>query len=42
MHAQIVTFTLNDLDETGYRALGSELAPAYAHLSGLLTKVCGH
>jgi Putative mono-oxygenase ydhR len=39
MHAQIVTFTLNDLDEDGYRALGTELAPAYADLPGLLTKV---
>lgn len=39
MHAQIVTFTLNDLDEAGYRALGAELAPAYATLPGLLTKV---
>ncbi len=38
MHAQIVTFTLNDLDEAGYRALCAELAPAYAQLPGLLAK----
>jgi Putative mono-oxygenase ydhR len=39
MHAQIVTFTLTDLDEAGYRALGAELAPAYAQLPGLLAKI---
>jgi Putative mono-oxygenase ydhR len=39
MHAQIVTFALNDLDEAGYRVLGAELAPAYGALPGLLTKV---
>jgi len=39
MHVQIVNFHLKDLDEDEYRALGAQLAPAYAELPGLLAKV---
>ena len=39
MHAQIVNFHLADLGEEDYRALGAQLAPAYAALPGLLAKV---
>ena len=39
MHVQIVNFHLNDLSEDDYRALGAQLAPAYAELPGLLAKV---
>jgi hypothetical protein len=39
MHAQIVNFHLADLSEDDYRALGAQLAPAYAELPGLLAKV---
>jgi quinol monooxygenase YgiN len=39
VHVQIVNFSLKDLSEDGYRALGAELAPAYGSLPGLLAKV---
>ena len=39
MHVQVITFQLNDLDEVGYRALCDELAPAFAALPGLISKV---
>ena len=39
MHVQIVNFTLNGLDEEGYRAACADMAPAFATLPGLLAKV---
>jgi hypothetical protein len=39
MHVQIVDFHVKDLGEDEYRALGAQLAPAYAELPGLLAKV---
>lgn len=39
MHAQIITFTLTDLDEDGYHTAGAEMAPGFAKLPGLLAKI---
>ena len=39
MHVQIINFQLNDIDEAAYRMLCDELAPAFAALPGLLSKV---
>jgi hypothetical protein len=39
MHIKIVTFRLREMDEAGYRAVCSELAPAFAEVPGLLTKI---
>jgi hypothetical protein len=39
MHVQIITFRLVDMDEAGYRAACAEMAPAFAALPGLLTKI---
>ena len=39
MHVQIVSFHLKDLSEEDYRALGAQLAPAYAELPGLRAKI---
>ncbi len=39
MHAQIITFKLDDMTEEGYLELCDGLAPAYAELPGLLAKV---
>ena len=39
MHVQVITFELNDVDEAEYRALCDELAPAFAALPGLISKV---
>ncbi len=39
MHIQIVNFQLKDLTDEGYRALCGELAPAFAAVPGLLSKV---
>jgi hypothetical protein len=39
MHVQIITFRLVDMDESGYRAACTEMAPAFAALPGLLAKV---
>jgi len=39
MHTIIVTFTLTDMSDDRYREVCAELAPAFAELPGLLTKV---
>ena len=39
MHVQIITFTLTGLDEEGYRAAGAQMAPDFAKIPGLLTKL---
>ena len=39
MHTIIVTFTLTDMTDDRYREVCAELAPAFAELPGLLTKV---
>ncbi len=39
MHAQIITFRLVNMDESGYRAACAEMAPAFADLPGLQAKV---
>jgi len=39
MHIQVINFHLNDLSETGYRALCDEVAPAFAEVPGLISKV---
>jgi quinol monooxygenase YgiN len=39
MHVQIVTFRLDGLSEADYHRLCDELAPAFADVPGLLSKV---
>ena len=39
MHIQVINFHLRDLSETGYRALCDEVAPAFAEVPGLISKV---
>lgn len=39
MHVQIVNFQLQGIDESGFRAMCDELAPAFAALPGLIAKV---
>ncbi len=39
MHIQIVKFHLKDLDEEGYERLSDEVAPAFAEVPGLISKV---
>jgi heme-degrading monooxygenase HmoA len=39
MHIQIVRFHLRDLSEQQFRALCDELAPAFAAVPGLISKV---
>lgn len=39
MHIQIINFELDGIDETQYRALCDEVAPAFAALPGLISKV---
>ena len=39
MHIQIVNFQLEGIDEADYRALCDEVAPAFAALPGLISKV---
>jgi heme-degrading monooxygenase HmoA len=39
MHIQVINFHLNDLSESGYRALCDEVAPAFAEVPGLISKV---
>lgn len=39
MHIQIVTFQLRDMTEAEYRASCDEVAPAFAAVPGLLSKV---
>src|SRR6478672_12719325 len=39
MHIQIINFHLKDVSETDYRALCDEVAPAFAEVRGLISKV---
>ena len=39
MHIQVINFHLNDLSETEYRAHCDEVAPAFAEVPGLISKV---
>ena len=39
MHIQVVNFQLRDMDETAFRALCDELAPTFAAIPGLVSKV---
>jgi hypothetical protein len=39
MHVQVVTFNLQGATEAQYRALCDELAPAFAEMPGLISKV---
>ena len=39
MHIQVVNFHLQDLSEADYRALCDEVAPAFAEVAGLISKV---
>jgi quinol monooxygenase YgiN len=39
MHIQVVNFNLNGVSEADYRALCDQLAPAFAAMPGLISKV---
>ena len=39
MHVQIINFKLKDLSEEEYFGIAKEIAPAYAKVQGLLSKV---
>jgi quinol monooxygenase YgiN len=39
MHIQVVNFHLNDLSDADFRALCDEVAPAFAEVPGLISKV---
>lgn len=39
MHIQVINFNLNGLSESDYRALCDQLAPIFAVMPGLLSKV---
>lgn len=39
MHIQIINFNLKDVGEEGYRNLCDQLAPSFANLPGLISKV---
>src|SRR5687768_1622992 len=39
MHVQVINFKLKGVDEAGYRRLCDELAPAFAALPGMESKV---
>jgi putative monooxygenase ydhR len=39
MHVLIINFTLDGLDEKGYRDVCADLAPAFAALPGLTAKI---
>ena len=39
MHIQIINFHLKDVSETDYRAHCDEIAPAFAEVPGLVSKV---
>jgi heme-degrading monooxygenase HmoA len=39
MHIQVINFHLNGLSETEYGALCGEIAPAFAEVPGLISKV---
>jgi len=39
VHVLIITFTLKDMDKDGYHEVCAQMAPAFAELPGLLTKI---
>lgn len=39
MHVQIINFHLEDTDEQGYSEIANDVAPAFADIPGLLSKV---
>jgi hypothetical protein len=39
MHIQIINFKLKDIDEEDYRKVCDELAPSFADVTGLMSKV---
>jgi heme-degrading monooxygenase HmoA len=39
LHIQIINFHLKDISEAGYRAHCDEVAPAFAEVPGLISKV---
>jgi heme-degrading monooxygenase HmoA len=39
MHIQVINFHLENLDDAAYRVLCDEVAPAFAEVPGLLSKV---
>lgn len=39
MHVQIVNFNLKDMTDTEFRSMASEVAPAFASIPGLISKV---
>jgi heme-degrading monooxygenase HmoA len=39
MHVQIVNFNLKDMTDAGFRSMANEVAPAFASVPGLLSKV---
>ncbi len=39
MHVQIINFRLKELSEEEYRGIANEIAPAFADVPGLLSKV---
>jgi heme-degrading monooxygenase HmoA len=39
MHIQVINFHLQDLSEADYRAVCDEVAPAFAEVPGLISKV---
>ena len=39
MHIQVVNFHFNDLSDADFRALCDEVAPAFAEVPGLISKV---
>src|SRR4051812_20810532 len=39
MHVQVVNFQLRDMDEAAFRALCDELAPTFATIPGMVSKL---
>ena len=39
MHVQIVNFNLKDMTDAGFRSMADEVAPAFASVPGLLSKI---
>ena len=39
MHVQIVNFNLKDMGDAGFRSMANEVAPAFASVPGLLSKI---
>jgi hypothetical protein len=39
MHIQIVNFNLKDMTDAGFRSMANEVAPAFASVPGLVSKI---